>query len=332
MCTLGSLPWVPIITHARGGGGVGGSKADNRYSVASLSLIPIAGLQMSKSLPSRRWISGHTRVIAHVGYPTHAFKSPLIYNPYFERHGIDVVVVPMAVTDENYASVFRSLWQIENLAGVLITMPHKVTSISLVDVLTPAAMVAGACNAARWRDGQIEGAMFDGAGFVDAVSASGRQIAGASALVVGSGGVGSAIAASLAEAGIGTLALSDTCADSAAGLAARIRTHFPDCDAVVDVADPAGYQFVVNATPMGMEADDPLPFDPDRLDADTFVGEVVMATHHTPILKAALAKGCEVQVGVDMLFAQIPAYLEFFGLPVASSAALRDVAQLGETS
>ncbi len=130
----------------------------------------------------------------------------------------------------------------------------------------------------------------------------------------------------------GTLALSDTCADSAAGLAARIRTHFPDCDAVVDVADPAGYQFVVNATPMGMEADDPLPFDPDRLDADTFVGEVVMATHHTPILKAALAKGCEVQVGVDMLFAQIPAYLEFFGLPVASSAALRDVAQLGETS
>jgi len=40
-------------------------------------------------------INGHTEVIAHIGFPTHAFKAPMIYNPYFEQQGIYALVVPM---------------------------------------------------------------------------------------------------------------------------------------------------------------------------------------------------------------------------------------------
>ena len=42
-------------------------------------------------------ISGKTTLIAHLGYPTFAFKAPMIYNPWFEKNGIDAVVVPMGV-------------------------------------------------------------------------------------------------------------------------------------------------------------------------------------------------------------------------------------------
>jgi shikimate dehydrogenase len=85
---------------------------------------------------------------------------------------------------------------------------------------------------------------------------------------------------------------------------------------------------VVNATPLGMKDDDPLPMDVDRIAPTTFVGEVVMKQTITPFLAAAQAKGCRIQVGSDMLFEMIPAYLEFFGFGTATPEELRDVAQL----
>ena len=92
--------------------------------------------------------------------------------------------------------------------------------------------------------------------------------------------------------------------------------------------DPAGYDLVVNATPLGMKADDPLPIDVSRLASSTFVGEVVMKQEITPLLKAAKEKGCRIQVGTDMLFEQIPAYLEFFGFPTTTPEDLRSVAKV----
>ena len=85
---------------------------------------------------------------------------------------------------------------------------------------------------------------------------------------------------------------------------------------------------VVNATSLGMNADDPLPFDPERLSSNTFVGEVVMKREITPILEAAIACGCPYQIGTDMLFEMIPAYLEFFGFGTAEPEELRAVAKL----
>src|SRR5258705_13123848 len=92
--------------------------------------------------------------------------------------------------------------------------------------------------------------------------------------------------------------------------------------------DPAGFDVVVNATPLGMKEGDPLPMDVDRIAPSTFVGEVVMKQEITPFLAAARARGGEIQIGTDMLFEQIPAYLEFFGFRATTPDALRAVAQI----
>jgi shikimate dehydrogenase len=110
------------------------------------------------------------------------------------------------------------------------------------------------------------------------------------------------------------------------GLADRLRQHYPDLKVVVGSNDPAGWDVVVNTTPLGMKDGDPLPMDVARIAPSTFVGEVVMKDEVTPFLAAAQARGCETQVGVDMLFEQIPAYLEFFGFPTATPDELRAVA------
>ncbi|MFN7121531.1 MAG: shikimate dehydrogenase family protein [Hydrogenophaga sp.] len=274
-------------------------------------------------------INGTTELIAHIGYPTHTFKSPMIYNPYFEHVGVNVVVVPMGCQTPDYPAFLKSVFTLTNIRGALITMPHKVVTVGLLDEVTPTVRVAGACNAVkRTEDGRLVGDMFDGAGFVRGVQRKGLNLQGARVLVVGSGGVGCAIAASLAGAGIGAIALYDVNTASAEALGQRLKASYPQIGVSTGSNDPAGFDLVVNATPMGMNEGDPLPMDVSRLDAHTFVGEVVMKTEQTAFLAAAQARGCRVQVGSDMLFEQIPAYLEFFGLPTATAEALRSVARL----
>ncbi len=274
-------------------------------------------------------ISGKTTLIAHLGYPTEAFKAPMIYNPWFDRQGIDAVVVPMGVKPGDYPTMLAALARLTNLRGALVTMPHKVTTLSLVDEATTTARIAGACNAILKRpDGSLLGDQFDGAGFVRGVERKGRRLKGARVLVAGCGGVGSAIAASIAATGAAELALFDMHDASARALAARLREHYPKLAVSTGSNDANGFDAVVNATPMGMKEGDPLPFDIARIDAKTFVGEVVMKAEYTPLLRAAKAKGCEVQVGTDMLFEMIPAYLEFFGFGTATPDELRAVAQI----
>ncbi|MDB5830945.1 MAG: shikimate dehydrogenase [Caballeronia sp.] len=274
-------------------------------------------------------ISGKTTLIAHLGYPTEGFKAPMIYNPWFEQNSIDAVVMPMGVKAEDYVSVLQSLFRLTNIRGALVTMPHKVTTTSLVDELTPTARIAGACNAILRRpDGTLLGDQFDGAGFTRGVERKGRSLKGARAFVLGSGGVGSAIAASLAAAGVAGLALFDTNTAAVEALADRLRKHYSQIVVTTGSKDPAGYDVVVNATPLGMNEGDPLPFDIDRISPSTFVGEVVMKSEYTPLLRAAKEKGCAVQVGTDMLFEMIPAYLEFFGFGTATPEQLRAVSQI----
>ncbi len=274
-------------------------------------------------------ISGKTTLIAHIGYPTETFKAPLIYNPWFDARGIDAVVVPMGVTAEDYASVLPSIFSLRNIRGALITMPHKVTTVGMVDETTTTVKIAGSCNAILKRaDGTLLGDMFDGVGFVRGLRRQDFRFDGARCLVVGAGGVGSAIAASLAEAGVAAIALFDVSPSSANALAERLRTHYPKLDVQLRSNDPSGYDLVVNGTPLGMKTSDPLPFDPSRLAPSTFVGEVVLKQEVTPMLAVARARGCRTMVGTDMLFEMIPAYLEFFGFGTTTPEELRRVAKV----
>ena len=274
-------------------------------------------------------INGHTEVIAHIGFPTHSFKAPMIYNPYFEQQGINALVVPMGCRAEDYPVFLRAIFKLNNIRGALITMPHKVSTLALLDEVLPAAAIAGACNAVRLGpQGQLQGDMFDGEGFVRGVLRKGFKLQGTRVLVVGAGGVGSAMAASLAAAGVAAISLFDVNAASAEALAGRLRAHYPALQVATGSNDPAGHDLVANATPMGMNEGDALPMDVSRISPATFVGEVVMRTEMTAFLNAARARGCPVQVGSDMLFEQIPAYLEYFNLPTTTPDVLRSLARL----
>ena len=277
-------------------------------------------------------ISGKTTLIAHLGFPTFAFKAPLIYNPWFDKNGIDAVVVPMGVKAEEYPEFFRYLFKLTNIRGALVTMPHKVTTIVVGRRDHPdregrrrgqrraaarGRVVAG--RPVRRRRASCAGC-----------SARGSTSQGKKVLVVGNGGVGSPIAASLAAAGVGAISLFDPYPAASEGLADRLREAYPELRSPPAPRIRPGTTSSSTPRPLGMKDDDPLPMDVDRIDPGTFVGEVVMKQEITPFLREAQDKGCPIQVGKDMLFEQIPAYLEFFGFGTATPDELRAVSQVEE--
>ena len=254
----------------------------------------------------------------------------MIYNPYFEQQGIDAVVMPMGVKAEDYPQVLASLRKLTNLRGALITMPHKVTTVgpgrrSHADGEDRRSVQRHPAACRR----QPAGRHVRRCRLRPRRAAQGTALEGASALVVGCGGVGSAIAASLAAAGVAKIGLFDA---NAGGRRRPRRSPAPALSGARDVDtgsnDPAGYALVVNATPMGMNDGDPLPIDVNRIAPSTIVGEVVMKQEMTRFPARRAARGCRFQVGTDMLFEQIPAYLEFFGFPTTTPENLRAVAKI----
>ena len=252
-------------------------------------------------------INGRTELIAHLGHPTETFTAPMIYNPWFASRGINAVVVPMGVRTEDYATFLRSLFRLSNIRGALVTMPHKVATVDLLDEAALAVQVAGSCNAILRRpDGSLYGDLFDGIGFVRGANRKGFDFTGVDCLIVGAGGVGSAIAA--------------------AQLPQRDRAALPNLDRRPARQRPCGFHLMVNATPFGSRPAIRRRSTPTRLGSDTFVGDVVAEL--SPLLKAVARRGCRYQVGTDMLFEQIPAYLEFFGYGTATPDKLRVVSQI----
>ncbi len=273
-------------------------------------------------------INGKTQFLPLFGYPTDAFKAPLIYNPWFEKQGIDAVVIPMGTKPEDFATVFRSTFRATNIPGALVTMPHKIAVVELLDGMSTAVRIAGSCNAVVKRpDGSLWGDMFDGVGFCRGLKRKGFRCEGARCLLVGAGGVGAAIAAALAAEGAAAIVISDISQTSAQRLAERLMMFYPLLDARCGTNDAAGYDLAINATPLGLPGD-PLPIDVTHLSPHTFVGEVVMKAEMTPLLLAAKERGCRFQIGTDMLFEMIPAYLDFFGFGTATAEELRRVATI----
>ena len=188
-------------------------------------------------------LNGDTRIIAHVGYPTTTFKSPMIYNPWFEKRGINAAVVPLGVRSEDFARAFPEICRFTNFHGALITMPHKIAVIGLIDEVSTAVKVAGSCNAVRRNaEGRLVGDMFDGEGFVRGMARHGRSLKGKKVLVVGSGGVGSAIAASCAAAGAAEIGLYDVSDAAMAALAGRLRQSYPQLKVATGANDPTEFR------------------------------------------------------------------------------------------
>lgn len=270
-------------------------------------------------------VTGTTRVFLVVGDPVTQVVAPRLFNAVFQQCALDAVLVPAQVSAADFEPFVRQVLRAPNIGGLWITIPHKPASARLVDSCTRLASLAGSVNAIRREaDGRLGGALFDGEGFVKAVRHFGFTTLGRSALVVGAGGAGAAIAASLLEAGVSQLALHDL-GDQASALAARLRADSSCPVQVLDRPDPSGFDLVVNATPLGLNPSDPLPFEVAALSPGALVVDILMKREPTPLLEACGARGVRALPGFEMLIQQVPEYLAYFGFDEAAASLAADL-------
>jgi shikimate dehydrogenase len=255
-------------------------------------------------------VGGTTRVGLIIGHPIAQVKSPGLFNRHFAERGEDRVLVPADIAPERVGDILAALRGWHNADGAVVTVPHKRAVVPHLDALTDRARRLRAANVIR-RDaeGRLTGENVDGLGFAAAAAAHGFAPAGRAALVVGAGGVGSAIADALCEGGIARLALADLSAEAVAWLARSLAEAFPRVavETPAAVSDLAGFDLVCNATPVGMggAAELPLPAAViDTLRPATLVADVVTDPAMTPFLLRARARGCRVQAGGEMAAAR----------------------------
>lgn len=274
-------------------------------------------------------ITGKTRVFMVVADPIAQVRAPELYNALFRRHGVDAVLVPAHVAPLHFAGFARQVLAAKNIDGLWLTIPHKTAMLALLDRCGRFGQVAQAVNAVRRNtDGSLEGALFDGIGFVAALRHAGFEPHGRRVLLVGAGGAGVAIATALADAGVARLSLFDARPARAAEVRARLAAHYPVEVEVPAEPDPARHDLVVNCTPLGLKDSDPLPFDAARLDPEALVVDILMKSQPTPLLRACAQRGIAAEPGFEMLVQQVPAYLDFFGLHGVADAVRDDLAEV----
>ena len=258
-------------------------------------------------------ITGTTRLYAIVGDPIAQVRSPQVFTERFASEDVDAVMIPIHVRAERFDEVMPALFALGNLDGVLVTVPFKTRMTAFAHRLGASARAVGAVNALRREaDGSWSGDMFDGIGFVRGALRKGARLKGRRVSLFGAGGAGSAIASALADAGVATIHVIDVDRARAEALVDRLRTNFSA--STFDVADAvsSGVDMIVNASPVGMRPDDPMPGTIGKLAPETLVGDVVIVDPPTALIRHARACGCSYVDGRDMHGGQVEAISGFF--------------------
>ena len=257
--------------------------------------------------------TGKTRIFAVIGDPVKQVKAPELLNRVFADEAVDAVMIAVHARPEQLATVIRGLQAMDNFSGMLITIPHKFAARDFAESVSVAVQVSGSTNAMRRNEqGGWEADNFDGAGFTLSLQRKGYDLIGKRVVLAGGGGAGSSIAVALLQAEVGRLYLQEPDALKADALLARLNQHWPGrCELAqphhLEVAD-----IVINATPLGLSEDDPLPLELAAVPAGALVADIIMQPAQTRLLRTAKAAGHPVHAGSHMLSEQLGCYREFF--------------------
>jgi shikimate dehydrogenase len=251
-------------------------------------------------------ITGATRLYVIIGDPIEQVRSPEVLSPRLAAAGLNAVLVPVHVRPERFDETVRGLMAIGNLDGIVVTVPYKARIMPFIDNALPMAARGGAANALRREpDGRWSGDMFDGRGLVRGMRDNGIPPEARRVMQVGAGGVGSAIAVALADAGVSALTIFDVEFGKAQALAERVAAAYPACSVRAGPVVIPGHDTLINATPIGMAPGDGIPMPVDDLTPDILCIDVIHKPETTPFLAHARAQGCRTFNGYLMLHGQV---------------------------
>ncbi len=257
---------------------------------------------------ARGEIGGRTRLLALIGHPVGHSLSPAMHNAAFAEDDLDFVYVCLDVEPDDLPAAVRGLKALK-FRGFNVTMPHKQAMVSLVDDLDEGARISGAVNTVVVEGPRMRGYNTDGGGMVMACEEAGIELSGKSVLLLGSGGAAAAIAFAFCQAGAGELHIINRNTEHAMRLRDKLRmagmgrlsVHPPG---ILEQEMPDA-DVIVNATPLGMKEDDPMPIPSEYVRRGrAFCDAVYRPGKETPLVRLARERGVPAVAGGRMLLYQ----------------------------
>ncbi len=260
-----------------------------------------------------------------IGSPIAHSRSPKLHGHWLRTLGIQGHYVPMDVSNKDLEHVIRTLPQM-GFVGINVTIPHKEAVMEIADLVTDRATMIGAVNTLIFRkDGKIHADNTDGYGFFENLrsGAPNWDPRAAPAAILGAGGAARAVVASLLDAGVPEIRVSNRTRIRAERLAHDLGSRVKVVDWVQagNMLDDAS--LLVNTTSLGMTGGQELRVPLDGLRPDIVVTDLVYTPLNTPLLQSAEAAGCTTIDGLGMLLYQaVPGFERWFGMrPQVDSAA-----------
>lgn len=255
-------------------------------------------------------INGHTRLYALIGSPVGHSGSPAMYNYSFEKLGIDAAYLAFDVPVEKTEDAVNALRTL-HAGGFNVTMPCKTAVAQLVDRLSPAAELVGACNTVVFEeDGTMTGHMTDGTGFVRNLREHGVEIKDKKIVLLGTGGAATAIAVQAALDGVAEIAIFNrkdgfyangekTVEKIREAVSSIRKVSIEDLDDTELLGKVIGESdILINATRAGMSPmEDVIPVPAEFLRPELAVADVVYNPKETLLIKKAKEAGCRAAVG-----------------------------------
>lgn len=272
-------------------------------------------------------INVETEVYGVVADPIGHSLSPQIHNAAFAHFNMNRVYVPFRVPREDLAAFIDQAPQL-GVKGLSITIPHKETVIGRLTEVDGAVRGIGACNTVVYENGKRLGFNTDYRAAMSSLEeamqippAAEKSLVGKTALVLGSGGVGMAIAYGLTRRGA-TVVVTDGLGRQSAALAKRLDCRAVDWNARHSVAPDV----LFNCTPIGMHPEvDATPFDKHYLKPSMVVFDAVYNPENTLLIKEARSRNCTVVTGVDMFVRQACLQFKHFTGTDGPAELMRDV-------
>jgi shikimate dehydrogenase len=255
-------------------------------------------------------IDGRTRLVLLAGDPIGHTRGYAEYAAALAASGLNAAYLPAHVPAGRFRDFLAGARLLNNLAGVVATIPHKRDAFA-ASRPDATARRAGSANLLRPSAEGWESTMLDGVGFLAAADAAGIGLAGRRVQMLGAGGAGRAVAMAIAGRRPAALAIADPVAARAEGLAADVSREFPGVPVAAHLGES---ETLVNCSPIGMGSDMALPVDPALIPEGGAVYDIVNRAD-TPLMAAAKRRGCVTDFGRSMMLAQIDLLIRFLFEP-----------------
>lgn len=245
-------------------------------------------------------IDARTQVTGLFGYPVEHSLSPAMHNAAFEALGLNFCYLAFSVPPASLEGAIQCV-RVLGFRGVNVTVPHKERVLPLLDEVDDEAAFIGAVNTVVNDGGRLRGYNTDGRGFMKSLEDKGIRADGKEIFVVGAGGASRAICYYLAQVA-DKMHLCDIDRQKASDLIRDLKRFNDSIFFTEEKVKLTTCDMVINATPLGLNMDDRLPFETDGL----FPGQIVvdLIYRDTPLLSRAREKGCLTVSGLGMLLWQ----------------------------